>query len=246
MGNQRYVSMTRNWHSITIPASVAGLCLTAVFEQLAVTGSMDPSMPSLAVFAAVGVLFGLVLGEALRRLDRVKRTSRTDPLTSLLNRGAFAAEVDRELERSTRYGAPFGLLVVDVDSFKRVNDHHGHNTGDAVLKAVADTIRQVTRGSDTLGRWGGDEFVILVPATGPAGCRALAERLRGLVARRRFPAKLNITLSVGIAQFTPGDDLHSLFQRADDAMYRAKRSGPGRFASDETQGLESRPKLRLL
>ncbi len=124
----------------------------------------------------------------------------------------------------------WSLLLVDIDHFKSVNDAHGHQAGDEVLRAVTLTLRQELREGDMLGRWGGEEFLALLPATGLEGALVAAERLRRAVALRTFPYAGSVTVSIGAASARPGDHLERTVARADAGMYRAKRAGRNRVA----------------
>jgi diguanylate cyclase (GGDEF)-like protein len=156
-----------------------------------------------------------------------------DALTGLRNRRNLDETIDVELERSRRYGRPLSVLMVDLDHFKRVNDTHGHATGDAVLAFLGGLLESITRGADLVFRYGGEEFAILAPETPTAAAHFLSERIRGAVASRSAdatPAGAQ-TISVGVA----GTDLwmnpivsNTLFYAADVALYRAKAAGRDR------------------
>ncbi|MGQ9898025.1 MAG: diguanylate cyclase [Acidobacteriota bacterium] len=156
-----------------------------------------------------------------------------DDLTGLLSRKSFILEMQREMARSNRYGHPFGLLMMDIDYFKRVNDTYGHLVGSQVLREVAMVIRETLRDSDIAGRYGGEEYIALLPETDRSRAQEAAERIRQAIERTPFTAslsiphqKLHLTISIGIASY-PSDatQLNDLIQQADEAMYRAKRCG---------------------
>jgi diguanylate cyclase (GGDEF)-like protein len=155
--------------------------------------------------------------------------SHTDLLTGLPNRRAMAEWVTAELERSTRGGSRPALLMVDVDHFKEVNDTLGHEAGDRLLQAVGGALRAALRAYDTCGRWGGDEFLVLLPDTSPLPALAVGAKLVGAV-QRPFgdPDLPGVTISVGVAVQEPGESFVDLLRRADDAMYDAKRQGRNR------------------
>jgi diguanylate cyclase (GGDEF)-like protein/PAS domain S-box-containing protein len=164
-------------------------------------------------------------------LDRARREALTDELTGLPNRRMFDSALNGRLENLRRYGWAFGLLIVDVDLFKTVNDEHGHAAGDAVLAAVARTIVGAIRAGDVVARWGGEEFAVLVEASDVAGLTDTAERIRILVARSetRFDGLgLPVTVSLGGALARPDDTAESLFARTDSALYTAKNAGRDR------------------
>ncbi len=164
-------------------------------------------------------------------LERARRDALTDELTGLPNRRVFDAALDGRLENLRRYGWQFGLLMVDIDRFKLVNDEHGHAAGDAVLAAVSKTILGAIRAGDSVARWGGEEFAVLVQTADDAGLRELGERIRALVARtdaRHENGRLPVTVSLGGAMARPDDTAGTLFERTDSALYAAKQSGRDR------------------
>jgi diguanylate cyclase (GGDEF)-like protein len=161
--------------------------------------------------------------------QQLAAAARTDPKTGLLNATAWQREADAEVGRALRSGTPLSLLLVDVDHFKRVNDRHGHLIGDQVLRALATELRQQVRESDVVGRFGGEEFTVLLPRTDSAGACRIAERLRssaGLLSVCPEDASLRVTVSIGVAVLgTHGGDLFELLAAADLALYRAKDAG---------------------
>ena len=167
------------------------------------------------------------LGEAQLRVEQAERDSLTDLLTGQPNRRALQLAVHRELARSRRSGAPFSLILLDIDSFKVLNDVHGHGVGDAVLMELALELRDGLRAGDELGRWGGEEFLLVAPATGPEDALQLAERLRGRLEALAWQVG-RVTASFGVTTYRRGDGLEHLFKRADDALYRAKELGRNR------------------
>lgn len=160
----------------------------------------------------------------------LEEQARRDHLTGLDNRRAFDAALDREIDTATRQGSPLCLLVFDVDHFKAVNDTHGHDIGDRLLRQLGETVRHCLRQSDRLARWGGEEFTILLPGTPLDGAQRLAERIRTRVAATDFSG-IAITVSLGLTPFLAGDDARRLFARADEALYRAKQAGRNRLVT---------------
>ena len=182
--------------------------------------------------------------ELQQSLAREQRLARTDGLTGLCNRRYFLELAAREFNTAVRYRHPLALLMFDVDGFKRVNDTLGHRAGDEVLAWVAQTATAQIRAVDVLARYGGDEFVILLPQTSAQQALPMAERLRERVAARRLetPAA-GVTLSIGIAELgsEPGEaSIERVVQRADQALYLAKANGRNCTVtySAETQGSE--------
>jgi diguanylate cyclase (GGDEF)-like protein len=150
-----------------------------------------------------------------------------DSLTGVKNRSAFDANFSRDIEFNRRKHSDLSLLVLDVDFFKRINDHYGHAVGDLVLKAIADAVEHTIRSSDALYRYGGEEFVVVLNDTNISGAKLLAKRIRENVERLRIKSMkdLRITLSVGVSAMAEDDTPQTLFERADNALYQAKQNG---------------------
>jgi len=158
----------------------------------------------------------------------------TDALTGLANRNRFFAVAEVEMKRAERHGRPVAVLMADMDHFKRINDTHGHEVGDAVLKAFARLSRGVLRPQDLVARFGGEEFAVLLPETDRAGALAVAERLRAEAECLRgdgVPPDLCVTVSIGVSEIEAGERTpEPALSRADRALYAAKRAGRNRVA----------------
>ena len=150
--------------------------------------------------------------------------ARMDTLTGLLGRAASELYLSEGLELVRQERLPLSLLICDLDNFKSVNDRYGHPVGDAVLKAAARRLRRQVGGSGQVGRWGGEEFVVILPSVAKTDALVLAERLRKALAGQEL-AGLPVTASFGVASYRPGDTLDQLFTRADEALYEAKNGG---------------------
>lgn len=179
--------------------------------------------------------------------ERVLSESAHDALTGLGNRGSLDRTLEREVATVDRHGEPLSLILLDIDHFKRINDTHGHQVGDGILRWLAQCIRECIRNSDMAFRYGGEEFVVLLSKTELSGASLLAERIRRRVAQHpatlgQTPkpalssnqtaatesaanAEIMVTVSLGVAQFSPGDDASSVLARADSALYAAKDAG---------------------
>ncbi len=194
-----------------------------------------PPGTSLQVRLANELAYLAVVGVAIAGLSQLRRTqgqlellATHDPLTNVLNARAFSDELAQELGRNRRYGRPLALIYLDLDDFKRVNDAHGHATGDAVLRLVADAMRGAVRAADLVGRLGGDEFAVLMPETDGSVAHAAATRLASGI-RTVFRGTPSVTASIGVVSCTgteAGTD--ELLRKADQAMYDAKRGGKDR------------------
>ncbi len=169
--------------------------------------------------------------ERARLEERLNDLASRDPLTGAFNRRAFMERVESELERRSRAGAPLSFAIVDLDHFKNVNDTWGHAAGDEVLKVIAETCRRVLRSPDVFGRFGGEEFVALLPGADFAEAGRVAERLRSAVETavvETSDGSIRVTLSAGYTTARPGDTPEDLLRRSDAALYESKRSGRNR------------------
>lgn len=171
----------------------------------------------------------------MQQMEDLKRQALTDSLTGLPNRACLEGELERCLDEYARYGWNVGLLFLDVDHFKAVNDTYGHDRGDDVLRLVATTLAQNCRASDIVGRWGGEEFVGLVRNANPLNLLQIAERNRMLVEQsfiRVDGRPLNVTISLGAVLARPGESADSLVRRADQLMFESKNKGRNCVTSD--------------
>ncbi|MEI6114751.1 MAG: GGDEF domain-containing protein [Burkholderiales bacterium] len=157
----------------------------------------------------------------------------TDPLTGTWNRRRFEEALKQEVDLANRYARPLSLLMFDIDHFKLVNDHHGHQAGDEVLVELARLVRHHTRSIDSLARWGGEEFLILIPQCSENEALNLAEKLRILIERHLLIGIDRITASFGIATYRLGENMDSWLSRVDHALYKAKAQGRNRSVCAE-------------
>jgi diguanylate cyclase (GGDEF)-like protein/PAS domain S-box-containing protein len=160
--------------------------------------------------------------------EELKNIAGKDSLTQTYNRSKFKEIFNKEVARFSRYSHPFSLILLDIDFFKRVNDTYGHNTGDNILRSASRIIQECIRETDTLIRWGGEEFIILASATDLENTKMLAERIRKIIENQDFDTVRKITISFGVASFRSDDNEDSLVKRADDALYQAKKNGRNR------------------
>lgn len=164
--------------------------------------------------------------------EELQHLATTDTLTGLRNRRAFKEFAEMEIKRAERHGNALSLVMFDIDHFKRINDTFGHLIGDEVLVHVAKLIGERIRASEILARWGGEEFILLLPQTDMENAVHLAGELRTLMQANAFPQVGAVTASFGVTQFSPGDSMDSLLHRVDIALYRAKENGRNQVASE--------------
>lgn len=197
------------------------------------------SVHSTAVFDDTGRIVGSVevfsdnsrTIVALEQAKELNRLAFIDELTGVGNRRSVEIRLQELFTDATGMGMPAGVLFIDIDHFKTFNDRHGHATGDRVLRAVAETLGRNLRTYDYLGRWGGEEFVVVTAASSLVDLQLLADRLRSLVERTDVDVEgesLGVTVSIGGALARPGDEPDSLVSRADVHLYESKRSGRNR------------------
>lgn len=167
--------------------------------------------------------------ELVNILRELELWATTDKLTELANRRHLEQRGETEVARCVRYHAPLSLLLIDLDHFKQINDREGHHMGDQVLIEVAKVIRNSVRATDLPGRWGGEEFLVIIPNTTSDHAVTLAEKLRRNIAERRFPCEFTVTASIGIVGHQGSETLEEMLKRVDVALYKAKQTGRNRI-----------------
>ena len=173
------------------------------------------------------------------KLDDVRKESLTDPLTGIANRKSFDARIAEAVEQARANGQPLSLLMCDIDRFKQFNDTWGHQTGDQVIRLVANCLSENVKGRDTAARYGGEEFAVILPQTGLTDALRVAEHIRAAVENRKLVKKSTgevlgtITISVGVSQFAAKDDGAGLIRRADGCLYAAKDAGRNCVIADD-------------
>ncbi|EDZ63517.1 protein containing GGDEF domain [Sulfurimonas gotlandica GD1] len=179
-----------------------------------------------------GILSGYLLESSQKTIflkkEELEKIAITDKLTGLYNRTMSDKVVKDELEKSKRYGHSFGLMMLDIDYFKNVNDTYGHLVGDDVLVEFTNILKKYTRSTDTLIRWGGEEFIIISLEVDKDGLMTLAEHIRKKVEGHNFKTVGTKTVSIGVTLNKDNDDINSIVQRADQALYKSKNSGRNR------------------
>jgi diguanylate cyclase (GGDEF)-like protein len=178
-------------------------------------------------------------------LTRVRLLSLTDELTGLPNRRAFLRRIEDEVARVQRYGFPLSLALIDLDHFKQINDRHGHAGGDEVLQIYAKNILSIFRHHDLVARYGGEEFAVLLPNTDQEGSLRALTKVKNRAAETRWQTNGEMipvpSFSAGVSLYKPGETASAFIERADKALYRAKRLGRNRVEMDATYQSESEP-----
>ncbi len=169
-----------------------------------------------------------ILREFQETLTELEVMAKTDKLTGVSNRAKFDEIISYTIEYIKRYQSTASLILIDIDFFKNINDVYGHLTGDKVLKEIAQTLNTSIRNVDTLARWGGEEFIILLSQTTLAAAQKLAERIRERIYEHDFEIDHRVSISLGVTEYIDGDTVDTWIQRADDALYLAKRHGRNR------------------
>jgi len=225
--------------------TVAGVML--LFSPLGESLGAYPYSDSFKLIYTLALLFAMCFSYGLDRDRRLNRdrllklaqefeyAAKHDSLTGLYNRHEGTARLTDEFTRFQRYGREFSLLLLDIDHFKRINDGWGHAAGDCIIRHVADVLRQLSRTSDSVIRWGGEEFLVLLPETEASEARQLAERIRAQIAGDQVLFKgelIGVTASLGVASVRASDTLESLQRRVDDHLYVAKDLGRNRVEVD--------------
>jgi len=168
-------------------------------------------------------------------VEHVGELARRDELTGLYNRRHLFSILEHESSRMSRKQGTFSICIADIDYFKQVNDTHGHQAGDEVLRQVASELQQSLRSIDCIGRYGGEEFLIVLPQTELEGAMIKSERIRKLIADLTFPSigdKFKVTVSFGVAEHKPNESIDETILRSDEALYRAKNSGRNKVVSE--------------
>jgi diguanylate cyclase (GGDEF)-like protein len=184
-----------------------------------------PLLLLLTCALSVAVVFLIVRNQAL------SRRAAFDMLTGLANRMLLDTILEREIAQADRRSSPLCVAMIDLDHFKRVNDRYGHLQGDKVLFAVAEFLRNGIRARDVVGRWGGEEFLLILPDTDLSQATMVVERLRSNLASTQLPKVGTVTMSAGVAEFEANEGPASLIDRADQNLYRAKTAGRNQISA---------------
>jgi len=167
-----------------------------------------------------------------KNLERqLRKLATIDRLTGIYNRYAFEKFLEEEISRAERYGTNFALIMFDIDNFKKINDTYGHQTGDMILKKISQIVKENIRKSDIFGRWGGEEFMIILPVKNIDEASKVAEKIRKKIEEYKFPKVNRVTISAGVTMYKNGDTLKSIIRRVDTALYMAKKSGKNKVVA---------------
>jgi diguanylate cyclase len=183
-------------------------------------------------------------------VEHIQQEAMTDPLTGVKNRKSFDLAIVKHMRRARELSEPLALIIGDVDHFKQFNDRWGHQTGDQVLRLVAEVMNANVKGQDLLARYGGEEFAILLPGTTLVNAEMLADRIRRAIESRRLKKRRTdedlglVTMSMGIAAYADGDTTEMLIERADECLYAAKRAGRNRVIRESGPDKPTAPRLR--
>lgn len=194
----------------------------------------DNTLVTFTLLLLVSTAFSLQLMINKRLFSEVVSLAVTDPLTGLFNRRKTEELLKQEIERNDRYGTPFSVLLADIDHFKDINDSFGHDVGDRAIVHVTNLLTSNTRKADLIGRWGGEEFIIILPELDANEARLAAGKLVRKISENRFDLgkeDVGITVSIGVAEFEPKSTVHTLIKNADRALYQAKAKGRNCFES---------------
>lgn len=176
--------------------------------------------------------------ELALKIEQITKLSVTDSLTGIYNRMKFNQKLQREIELMWRYNNYFSLIMFDIDHFKKINDVNGHMVGDEILKRMVRLVKENIRQVDIFCRWGGEEFMIVLPHTGKKGAAVFAEKIRQRVESYSFCSGLKITISLGITESFPGCSSEVMIGNVDEALYRAKKKGRNQVCSKFYRGEE--------
>ena len=210
---------------------------TGTVLLLKISSTWD-SLPALIIYSGIAFILTslliLLYVTMQKKIFFLENESGNDSLTGIPNQKRFRNILYQEIIRAKRYERSLSLIVFDIDDFKKVNSTFGHQTGDKIIKLTAKLIESQIRGMDLIGRWGGEEFFLLLPETNRKHGFFVAERIRHIVEVYKIDKQISVTMSIGLAEMQKDDTVESIIERADQAVYRAKAAGKNRveFAED--------------
>lgn len=169
--------------------------------------------------------------EMEKNLQEIEKLRNLDHLTSIYNRGKLEIELNKEISRARRYQSPLSVTLFDIDHFKQINDNYGHAIGDQALQSISRLVLNNLRETDIAGRWGGDEFILLLPGIDHEQALNVVEKLRELIENSEFVSNIKITCSFGVTSVDKDDTIGTIYKRADQALYKAKHLGRNRVVA---------------
>ena len=225
------VQLLRNLAAVEDKSTVASLMTALTASAVSLQASVDTSRRALEESRTL-------LASMKSELEQSRTLAQTDALTGIPNRRGLELSLAREVSRARRAGTQLSIAIIDLDHFKRVNDEHGHEVGDLALVHLAGIMKSGTRDSDVLARFGGEEFVVLLPESDGRGAHFVIDRMRILLERTPLiasGARVALRFSSGIAELQPGEPAESALRRADQALYAAKHAGRNRVLIAEAR-----------
>jgi len=213
------------WSSIT-----AGSIWAAEIQNKAKDGSLHWYKTQITPIVENDIITGYVaIRENISEKKEAQKLATTDSLTGLYNRRKLDKTLNLHNDMNDLYNIPYCVIIIDVDNFKDTNDQYGHQVGDSVLQELSDILRNGVRSTDIVGRWGGEEFLVILPNTKHRSALGVAENLRKIVSEYNFKHINNKTISLGVTEYN--GDIDDTLKKADDALYRAKKEGRDRVCS---------------
>jgi diguanylate cyclase (GGDEF)-like protein len=216
------------FYPLLLAGNIIGMLTVQSYTPNAYTRNNVETIKALRSYIAIALNNSQKSEELRQKARELELLSKTDPLTGIYNRRYIIEKMEEERIRFRRYGNKFTLIILDIDLFKKVNDAYGHDCGDYVLIETAKLIKQLLREQDCLARWGGEEFLVMLPETDAAGAKALADRIRISVQDRVFEyrkKKISVTLTMGISVYCSGLSVDDTIRKADNALYEGKNRG---------------------
>lgn len=216
------------FYPLILAGTIIGVMTVQSYKPNAYSYHNIETIKAMGAFIAVALNNSRISWELRHKANELEMLSKTDPLTGIFNRRYIIEKMEEERVRFRRYGKKFSVIILDIDYFKRVNDKWGHDYGDHVLVETSILLKQLLREQDCLARWGGEEFLVLLPETDAAGAAALAERLRASVQGKVFDYRnkqVCVTLTMGICEYCDGITVDEAIRKADNALYEGKKQG---------------------
>lgn len=214
---------------IPLVLAFAGIFFSFETLQLVLALERQPAFHYYIIPVLIGASFGFLIARLYLLNTQVKQTAITDHLTGLHNRKWMTERFEEQIGKYRRFGISLSALLIDIDYFKQINDRHGHNVGDEILRKLADLIKESSRGNDLCCRWGGEEFLLLLPNTTLVDAHGKAESIRQLIAGTGFDPVGSITCSIGVAELNSQEQqAKDLIKAADERLYEAKHAGRNR------------------